>query len=253
MRASWSALHASLTRKLNRACSETRYREMRQTQSDLASHASVAALMEYLHTRGSDAAARFRIIRTLVVAAQSDRCFRETAQIMVILALWPGLDAVFWRLTRGFPDDRDSLSSEILARLSEAILVLDLQKVTAVAATLLRNLERDIRRDLIGARVVRRASLPINEEAVEAEADATTDAGLAGDHNMDAWVAGLNAEDAKLLRRVFVLGETQEEAGRALGLSPAAARKRYQRALAKTRAHQKICSALSHSDAAVGL
>lgn len=253
MRASWFALHASLTRTLNRDLSEAEFREMGKTYIDLAAHASIASLMEHLHGRGGDPTARFHIIRTLVTAAQSDRRFRSTAQIIVILALWPGLDAVFWRLARGFANDRDSLDSEIIARVTEAILVLDLERVTAVTATVLRNVERDIRRDLIEARAMCEGSRPIDDDEVEAEVMAMTAPIALGDWNLDDYLEGLGPEETTLLRRIFVLGETQEEAGCTLGLSPAAARKRVQRSLLKLRARQKTCSELSHSLPPVGL
>lgn len=253
MRASWFALHASLRRVLNRDRSETEFQEMAETYPDLASHASIASLMEHLHARDGDPMARFRIIRTLVIAAQSDQRFRSTAQIIVILALWPGFDAVFWRLARGFPNDRDSLTAEILARVTEAILVLDLKKVTAVTATLLRNLERDIRRDLIGARALCEASRPIDDDAVEAEATAMTASIADADWGLDDRLVGLGSGETNLLKRVFVLGETQEEAGRSLGLSPAAARKRFQRCLQKIKTRQISSTALSHSFPPVGL
>ncbi len=58
-----------------------------------------------------------------------------------------------WRLWRGFPDVRSDLAAEIIARLGEAIVSLDLERVVSVTATLLRNLEWifDVR-DLIRSR-----------------------------------------------------------------------------------------------------
>ena len=253
MRASWFALHASLRRVLNRDDSETDFQKMAKAYSDLALHASIAALMEHLHLRNGDPLDRFRIIRVLVIAAQSEQPFRRTAQIMVIVALWPGLDAVFWRLARGFPNDRECLSSEIVARISEALLILDLAKVTAVTATLLRNVERDIRRDLIDARILGQATMPIDDKMVEAEATVAAASVCADDRNLDDWLGGISADETNLLRRVFVLGETQEEAGRALGLSAAAARKRVRRTLQKLRLRQKNNPFVSHSSSPNGL
>jgi DNA-directed RNA polymerase specialized sigma24 family protein len=220
---------------------------------ELAQFACIASLMEHQHAHVGEPAARFSVVRALVSAAQTDQPFRSTAHIMVVLALWPGLDAVLWRLARGFPDARDDLPTEILARVGEAILVLDLGRVTAVVATLLRNVERNIRRDLIAKRLIGEALRPIDDPAVEAlvskaaVAIAFTRDGIA-DH-----LAELGSEDANLLSRIFILGETQEQAGQSLGLTPSAARKRYQRALAKIRSPQKFLPALSHSGAAVGL
>jgi DNA-directed RNA polymerase specialized sigma24 family protein len=253
MRTSWSALHASLSATLNRTSSGTAFTAMRQVSPELHRFQSIAAMMEHQHSPSTDAATRFGVIRALVAAAQSDHAWRSAAQIMVIVALWPGLDAVYWRLWRGFPDARCDLATDIVARTGEAILSLDLERVTAVTATLLRNLERDIRRDLIRARKTEEAVHPIDDPVIAAKATMLAwcvdiETPLLDDH-----LANLAPRDALLLKRVFLLGETQEEAGRALGLGPSAARKRIQRALQKLRCHHKSFHTLSHSVRSIGL
>ena len=239
MRTSWVALHASLNCALNCRSAEAKFQAMRQSYSELTSFSSIASLMENQHKTGRDPATRYRIVRALVTAAQSDQHYRSTAHLMVMTALWPGLDAVFWRIARGFPIARDDLSSELLSRVSEAILALDLGKVEAVAATLLRNVERDMRRDLIAARIIEKAARPIDDPPVEAVAAAASEHLVIDHHDLACHFAGLAERDANLLCRIFLLGETQEEAGRAVGLSHDAARKRYQRALAKLGPSQK--------------
>jgi DNA-directed RNA polymerase specialized sigma24 family protein len=253
MRSSWSALHASITRILNRSSSETEFQLMRQGHPDLAPFASIASLMEHQHARSGDPAERYRVVRALVAAAQSDQRYRSTAHLMVIAVLWPGLDAAFWRLSRGFPTARDDLRAEIMARFGEAILAIDLNKVTAVVATLLRNVERDLRRDLITARVIDQALQPIDDPAIESSTSALAVPISVETTDIAECLQRLCSKDRRLLLRVLILGETQEEAGQVLGLRPDAARKRYQRALARIRTQQKNCSALSHSGAATGL
>jgi DNA-directed RNA polymerase specialized sigma24 family protein len=239
MRASWSAIHLSITRILNRSSSDAEFQLMRQGHTDLGPFASIASMMEHQYARGGDPAARFRIVRALVGAAQSDQRYRSTAHLVVITVLWPGLDAVFWRLSRGFPAARDDLPTEILTRFGEAIVVMDLNKVTAVVATLLRNVERDLRRDLIASRVIDQALRPIDDPAIEASiAELATPISIETTDIAEC-LQRLNPKERQLLLRVFILGETQEEAGLALGLKPDAARKRFQRALVKLRAQQK--------------
>lgn len=252
MRTSWAALHASLSQALGRKSSEVDFGMIRQAHPGLASFGSIAALMEHQHTPNSDPARRFHIVRTLVEAAQSEHPSRSTAHVIVTLALWPGLDAVFWRLRRGFPDHRDDLPADVLARASEAILGLDLDRVTTVTATLLRNVERDIRRNLIASRIIGEGQRPIDDPMVDATAAAAAQCPTADTRALADLLGTIDPHDAQLLGRVFIVGETQEEAGRVLGLSPSAARKRYQRAIAKLRA-QKNLPALSHSDPSIGL
>lgn len=253
MRASWSALHTSLIRTLNLRSSQADFQAMSQADPELAAFGFIPSLLEHQHARDGDPAGRFAVIRSLVTAAQSGQRYRPTAHLMVIVALWPGLDAVFWRLSRGFPDRRDDLPAEIVGRIGEVILTLDLDRVTSVTSTLLRNVERDIRRDLVAARVVCETLKSIDDPVTEALFAETLEAVSRHPRDLADHLASLAQRDATLLQRVFVLGETQEEAGRALGLRPETARKRYQRALAKLRAQQKIPPVLSHSGSPVGL
>lgn len=253
MRASWSALHSSFTSVLNRTSAETAFAAMRQAYPELAQFPSIAAVMEHQHSATTDGAMRFGVIRVLVASAQAEQAFRSIAQIMVIVAMWPGLDAVRWRLWRGFPDARMDLAAEVMARLGEAIVTLDLKRVSSVTATLLRNLERDIRRDLIRTRLTSGAVLPIGDPAIEAQATMLSRLGNPEARLLDDRLVDLRPHDAQLLKRVYILGETQEEAGRALGLGAAAARKRFQRALRKLRSDQKSSPALSHSVRPIGL
>jgi DNA-directed RNA polymerase specialized sigma24 family protein len=253
MRASWSAIQVSFTSVLNRTSAETAFTAMFQFHPELARFPSIAAVMEHQHSAMTDAAIRFGVIRILVAAAQSDQAFRSTAQIMVIVALWPGLDTVYWRLWRGFPNARSDLAAEIIARLAEAIATLDLKRVSSVTATLLRNLERDVRRYLVRARQTAGAILPISDPAIEAQTTLLSWHGNPEPRLLDDCLVDLGPRDANLLTRVFLVGETQEEAGRALGLGAAAARKRFQRALRKLRSDEKSSPALSHSVRPIGL
>ena len=68
----------------------------------------------------------------------------------------PGLDAVHRRLLRHYRDDPDILASEIAGRVVAGIHGLDLARVSRIAATLIRNCERDIVRVSGGVRRRRR-------------------------------------------------------------------------------------------------
>jgi DNA-directed RNA polymerase specialized sigma24 family protein len=210
-------------------------------------------VLEHQHGPGTDAVKRFGLIRDLVTAAQSAQPYHSTAQVMVIVALWPGLDAVFWHLWRAFPGARDDLSGEIVARIGVAILSIDLERVTAVTGTLLRNLKRDICRDLIGARLLAEESRQFDNPAVEAKATLLARQNTVEVQSIADHLANLAPRDVQLMKRMFLIGETQEEAGRALGLTPDAARKRVQRALKRLRSSRISSPALSHSGPRIGL
>ena len=158
----------------------------------------------------------------------------------MLLALWPGLDGVFRRSRARRLGQTDEIASEILARATAAIRDLDLTGVNWIAATILKNVERD---------VLRAHNREASRQSIQDEFDADLHGGIfmAGDPEMEpgkllAELTRLIGVDADLVLRVVIDGYTQAEAGQQLGLSEPAARKRFQRALTRLRdqAEQKI-------------
>lgn len=68
--------------------------------------------------------------------------------LVLVLVLWPGLEAVRYRLRRYVSFDIPRLDAELTGRLTLGIRTLRLSRVSRIAATLLRNVERDLRRGL---------------------------------------------------------------------------------------------------------
>ena len=167
------------------------------------------------------------MLTALVIEAQSNKPAADVALELMLLALWPGLDAARGRLLRHYRGREEDLVSDVSARITVAIRTLDLSRVNRIAATLLRNLERDLRRDLKSswkaARLMDR--LDLHAERI---ADPT------GMQRDPAWcLRSLSAGDSLLVLAVAVGGFTQKEAGQRLGIGHDAARKRFQRALKK--------------------
>ena len=240
MCATWSALHHSLMRHLNRTTSQHQFQMMRQQFPGLKQFSSIAAVMEHQCATTALPDMRYQIIRILVTAAQADAPWCSVAQMMVVVALWPGLDAVLGRLARGFPAERDVLPAEILAYLSEGIAKLDLAGVTAVTATLIRNVERDIRRGLIADHKRARSARCIDNPEIEAAATRCAASTSTDGIDVGEYLAVLPAVDVALLERIFCFGQSQEQAGKAMGLTKSAARKRVQRAIHRLRAIAEI-------------
>ena len=170
----------------------------------------------------------------------------------MILALWPGLDAVRYRFWRDWPQERDDLADDILARIAIGIRYLDVASVQKVAATLIMNTERDIRRAFLKRKSQRRVELPMLDGTYETAAPGR-------DHDADdvgTWrdrLLPILGRETDFLLRIIILGETQTQAGAADGLTPDAARKRHQRAVKKLAALQNNSADLSHSDPPIGL
>ena len=231
MRATWTALYASLHSSLTRRSAERLYQAMRKEVSDLVPHRRIADLLIHQGRAEGDPAERYRMIRHLVAAAQSGAGYAQVAHTIILVALWPGLDAAYHRLWHKYPKARPDLASDLLAQVSAEIGSLDLGRIHAVAATLIRNVERDIGRASVDEERLGRVTWDITVPTVEA--DATSSVGTVRDwpSDLDERLAGLSRQDSVLLKRVLIRGETQADAGAALGLAPSAARTRYSRAI----------------------
>ncbi|MBX9740485.1 MAG: sigma-70 family RNA polymerase sigma factor [Beijerinckiaceae bacterium] len=186
-------------------------------------------MLDALHRGAANPDQKNIVLTTLIEAAQSDGPPADCALTVLLLALWPGLDAIrrrsIWRRI-GSPEE---VASEILARATEAIRSLDLQNVNWIAATLLRNIERD----MIRARQRDTARERFASGADPDEVADTGDSGIgaAGYARLNGAVRKLLGDDALLVIRVAIEGFSQTEAAVELGLTEAAARKRYQRAM----------------------
>lgn len=165
----------------------------------------------------------------------------ELALAIAMLGLWPGLDGIYRRNLRFFPSAPGDLVSELSDLFPSAVANADLRKINRVAATLVKNVGRDLRRRLRRTwdEARRRAALPDDDLL---DTDEVVQGPWAVDTNEQAsvravrgWLNAVVETDRELLERVLIHDQTQKEAGAALGLSHAAARKRFRRALWKIR------------------
>lgn len=242
MSLSWNALHAGLRADIARHRFLTGFRSLTRTRPDLTSFLEPQALLDHQH-RVSVAAKpdRDSIIRALVGAVQAGDDSASTAQTVLLLALWPGLDAVRGRLLR-FRRTED-IASDFLGAFIDEVGRINLDRVNRVASTMLRNLERDLKRAW-QAEVLHRADCYDDELELD-DTDPTHPVSGRPSHDdcLDdnrRWprVRQVIGSDADLVWRVAVEGYSQAEAGRFQGLAPDAARKRFQRAMTRLVAAQ---------------
>lgn len=206
---------------------------IRRGEAILAPFREPAAVLDALHRQSGAADQKNLILAALVRAAQSDSPAADCALTLMLLALWPGLDAVRRRSLWRRIGAADEITSDVLARTTEAVRCLDLQRVTWIAATVLKNVERDM---------IRARRREADRQKVISDADPED---VTGDHDAREQVLSqtrlqedmrrLIGADATLVIRVAVEGFSQAEVAIELGLSEAAARKRYQRATRKLR------------------
>jgi hypothetical protein len=269
MRASWEALHASLSRSIRTLQADQAFHEAQQRHPAFAGFGDPGALVAFLTSKQGDLDQKDRLLATLVTLVQR-RDHQELASALLWLGLWPGLDAAYRRRLKHFARRPDELVSDLADAFTALVERLNLDSVTRVAATLVRSTERDVmdgrkrvwaeaermRSDHAEPRVFDEFVRGSNVEAVAAdhwsEPRADSVLGLLPGCSVDddvttlrAWLEPVVGEDTELLIAVLVLEETQREAGERLGLSHEAARKRFQRAVGRVREH--LASGLSQS------
>lgn len=206
---------------------------IRHSSDPLRRFGDPAALLDALHLGGSEPDEKNRVLIAMVEAAQSEGDKSDCALTLMLLALWPGLDAVRRRSIWRRIGTGDEVASEILARASEAIRSLDLQRVNWIAATILRNIERDLIRTR--QREDRHQSLRCEADPNEIPADGEVLSGDAIPELLHRDLVRIVGTDADLVIRVAIDGFSQSEVATELGLSEAATRKRYQRATRRLR------------------
>ena len=221
-------MHSSSTLHFQRS-----FDAIRRVQPPLAPFRDPTALLDGLHLRSGAPDRKNLILLALVEAAQGDGPASDCALTLLLLALWPGLDAIRRRsIWRGL-GSADEVNSDVLARTTEAVRGLDLGRVNWIAATVLRNVERDMIR--AHQREAARESLASVIEPDDVPADQAGYQPTAEDAHFGDDLSKLIGTDAALVIRVAIDGFTQAEAAADLGIPMEAARKRYQRAIHRLR------------------
>lgn len=249
MRAHWQRIHDSLVRTLNRHTTHQTFRVMRQQSLALQPWSGPGELIGHLHNRGGDPDTKNAMLVALTGAAQRGGGGGACATTIVLLALWPGLDAIYRRRLQHFRHSADDLASEISARASEQVGRLHLGKVTQIAATVVRNVERDLLRDLRKAWARDASTDPIERANLVVTVHDAHDVALV-QHDLH----GILGEDSGLVVDIALYEFSQREAAERRGLTPDAGRKRYQRALRRLRnVPQFFDGAMSQPGAADGV
>ena len=233
MSSTWSALHAQLARSVNRHSALIHFATLFPAEGRRIAFRDPTHLLDWLHARGGDAEAKNDVLSGLLRAAVTKESAGDLAVELLLLALWPGLCVIRFRLRPLC--QTGTLDADLLGGLTTGIRSAEPGRIRRVAATLLRNLERDLRRIYIRDDRWNRSSVDLDlvgHKLAQPETD-----------RLDSILASAQAalgEDGALLGAVHILGFSQKEAATAFGLGHDAARKRCQRALSRLK--KKYCA-----------
>lgn len=211
---------------------------------------SAESLLAYLADVDGDLDEKDQIYATLVRAVQARASWAKLATALLWCGLWPRLDRIHRRHACSFRIEPEELVQEISLAFTKLLWGMDLARVRRVAATLVRNTERELMDDRRQQLAEQRLRAEPGHRVASDEAE-TVDLVDAADQPSDtrrsdpsfpnelaalrARLAPVIGADADLLLAVVVLGADQHEIAVQLGLSHEAARKRFQRAVARIR------------------
>jgi hypothetical protein len=257
----WENVQTGLRRSIGTAESVRMFEELRARRPELAPFADAAAAAAFLARKQSGLFARDRVLRALVAEASGGTA-RRVALALLILGLWPGLDSVFRKRRALFRSAATDLALEILDHFIAQVQRIDLARVSALAATLVLNTERDLVKARVRecARAARRAAIVLDAIAAPTAVD---DEGPVSPFGLpvgqsDAedvaalrrWLLSAVGRDADLIVDAVIHCRTRLELAASLGISHAAARKRLERALGRAR-HAYLAQSQRQSQRAV--
>lgn len=207
---------------------------MRDREPALEPFTDPAALLGALHHGRLARERKNAILAALIRAAQCRTAVADAALTLILLALWPGLDGARRRCLGRRLGSADDIASDLLARATEAIRELDLSRVNEIAATMLMNIERDTLRAVRRETARQRCRVDVEPDWIAAPPSWAAQQQMRAELQRD--LATLIGRDTGLALGVVLDGFSQLEMAQCLGIGEAAARKRYQRAIAKIEA-----------------
>lgn len=255
MRSDWEALHTGLMGSIDTARAASVFGRMKAGSQPLLRFDTATAVVRYLTGKDGELEDKDRVLATLA-GLVADPSNQGVALTLLILGLWPALDGIYQRRLLALHKSPDALEIEIVDRLTVEVQRFHANRVTRVAATLVRNTERELvrarQRELKLAARMRNmgaddSSISPPVEMFESVFGITSDA--ADDEAivvLERWLKETVGDDADLVVGAILKDRQRSQLAWSLGLSPATVRKRLQRALARARRALKSKKCRSH-------
>lgn len=242
MRSRWEEVHASLVRSVTGLRAEEEFGEVAGRCPALRRFSEPLALVGHLTTTGGDRDEKDRIVWALIGEARRGPSAR-LAQSLLILGFWRPLDVIRDRRARFFHGESD-LELELLETFTLQWERLRPDRVRRVAATLVRNTERDFVSQRLHdfERLNRAADVTPEIAVVPTEAHGDSFFGIdptASDaeaiKQLARWLVRSVGRDGPLVVEVVVRGRAREAVAARLGIPRKTLNKRIERALARAR------------------
>lgn len=230
MRCNWEALRKSMVQIVNTLTAHRRFISLQQEEQLLKRFEDPVAMVAYLTERKGDLDEKDRIYAALVRTVQNSSDKKEMATALLWLGLWSGLDRIYCRRLRHFMSKPDDLVCEISYLFTSMIHRIDLSGVNRLAATLVRNVNRDIGRCLHRQRRHHHQQINLWEDK---EADESNPLDQAQFCSLCEQIYRESRGQEQMIYDVVLHGWDLKEIADQLRISHEAVRKRYQRLLKK--------------------
>lgn len=245
MRARWTALHESLVPSITTLKADQQFKTASKSEKALERFDAADALVAYLTNKDGDRDEKDRIYAALVRAVQANAEWRELASALVWLGLWPGLDAIYGHRLRDFAGRPDELVTEISFIVTTTVARIALSGVNRLAATLVLNVERDVRDALKRHWADEARVVDVDDPAATGPDEHLESKPTIDDRELPvdaadlpavrAWLSDIVHGDADLVIGAALYGFDLHELADELGIGHEAARKRFQRAIKRIR------------------
>ncbi len=227
----WAALRRQLRRGIDAPATALHFEIIRSRSATISRHATADCLLAYLaEDVGADLDTKSQLYADLVRCAQSGKSVAQLAYSLLWLGLWPGLSGAFVRRAAFWRDATSDLVAELSEVFTGVVARLNLDRVRCVIGTLVRSTEREVIR--AGVARDRRSVIEISTAGPEAlhRHVLAAPAGPDPERTLIAVAAAIKGREQDPAIQAAVCGLGPGHIALALGLKPAAARKRLERA-----------------------
>jgi RNA polymerase sigma-70 factor (ECF subfamily) len=227
MRSLWEDFYKDLSRAATTHRAQSDFENLKTRRPELEPFQDPAQLLDHLSTPGLGQKQRDSLLRVLVQDAQVAGGSDSIAMRLLWLGLRTKLDGLYRGMLSCPRCKPNELVNHIFDHFTAQVLGADLARIEALAATLVRNTERDLKRELYG----NWEGEAKHQVLLKVQFDLAAKLRETDEHECREWLKAHFGRDAGLLAAVLLDGRNLKEAAEDTGLTHANARKRFSEAM----------------------